>query len=148
MRAKTTKNKKPWFKKPSRMVSERMKRVRSIGTRLESAMESLLKERKIKYVRQPSLFGKPDFRIKNTNVLIFCDSSFWHGRRMKEVSGEAFKKNKDFWVNKLRENKKRDAKITRILRKDGWKVLRFWDVDILKKPDKIIKKLSLEIKNG
>lgn len=130
------------------MVSERMKRVRSIGTRLESAMESLLKERKIKYVRQPSLFGKPDFRIKNTNVLIFCDSSFWHGRRMKEVSGEAFKKNKDFWVNKLRENKKRDAKITRILRKDGWKVLRFWDVDILKKPDKIIKKLSLEIKNG
>jgi len=124
-----------------------MKRVKSIGTRLEQAMESLLKERKVKYEKQPNLRGKPDFRIKKSNVLIFCDSSFWHGRRMREITGEAFKKNKEFWVNKLMENKKRDARINRALRKEGWKVLRFWDTEILKNPNGIIKKLNLKIKN-
>lgn len=138
--------KKPWFKKPSADTSRRMRLVRNINTKLEKAMESLLKAHSIKYQGQPSVFGRPDFRIKNTRVLIFCDSSFWHGRRKKEISGEAFKKNKEFWVNKLRENKKRDARINRALKKKGWRVLRFWDTDILKNPDKTIKKLTSEIK--
>ena len=89
--------------------------------------------------------GHPDFRIKEANVLVFCDSSFWHGRREKEIKGEAFKKNKEFWMNKLTENKKRDARINRALRKEGWCVLRFWDTDIFKFPEKVIKRLLKEI---
>lgn len=138
---------KRWFKKPTLETSERMKRVKSCGTKLEKRMESLLKNQKIKYQRQPLLFGRPDFRIKNTKILIFCDSSFWHGRRVKEITGEAFKKNKEFWVSKLRDNKKRDLKINCALKKEGWKVLRFWDTDVLSIPSKIVKKLVLEIKN-
>jgi DNA mismatch endonuclease (patch repair protein) len=140
--------KKPWFKKPPTATSRRMRLVRSVNTNLEKTMESLLRTQGIKYQRQPLLFGRPDFRIKSTKVLIFCDSSFWHGRRVKELTGEAFKKNKEFWVNKLQENKKRDSKINSALRKEGWKVLRFWDTDILSRPSKIVKKLALEIKNG
>jgi len=142
------KTKKPWFNKPRLEVSKRMRLVRSTNTGLEKTMEALLKSRGIKYVRQPLLFGRPDFRIKNSNVLIFCDSSFWHGRREKEIKGEAFKKNKDFWVNKLLENRKRDVRINRVLRKDGWRVLRFWDTDILRSPEKVIKKLTTEIKKN
>ena len=78
-------------------------------------------------------------------MLIFCDSSFWHGRREKELKGEAFKKNKEFCVNKLRENRKRDIRTNRILKKEGWHVLRFWDTDILKFQDKVAKKLLREI---
>ena len=118
-----------------------MKRVKSIGTRLEQAMESLLKERKVKYEKQPNLRGKPDFRIKKSNVLIFCDSSFWHGKREKEITGEAFKKNREFWKKKLIENRKRDTQNNRALRRSGWSVQRFWDTDILKKPDKVINRL-------
>ncbi len=140
--------KKPWFRKPNLETSERMRRVRSCGTKLEKIMEVLLRNQKIKHEKQPSLTGKPDFRVKNTNVLIFCDSSFWHGRRKRELKGEAFKKNRDFWVNKLLENKKRDARINNALRKEGWKVLRFWDTDILKSPAKVIKRLSREIKEN
>lgn len=140
--------KKPWFKKPSSATSRRMRLVRSANTKLEKTMESLLKAQGIKYQKQPPLLGRPDFAIKNTNILMFCDSSFWHGRRIKEITGEAFKKNKDFWVNKLVENKKRDAIINKTLRKDGWRVLRFWDTDVLKHPEKIIKKLALEIKEN
>lgn len=144
----TTKTKKignSWFEKPSLAVSKRMKKVKSFNTKMEKAMEGLLKGRKIKYEKQPFLLGHPDFKIKKTNLLIFCDSSFWHGRREKEVKGEAFKKNKEFWVNKLRENRKRDARVNRTLRKEGWRVLRFWDTDISKFPEKVTKKLLREI---
>lgn len=145
---KAEKNKKPWFRKPSPAVSERMRRVRSSNTKIEKAMEDLLKEQKMKYGRQVDLPGCPDFKIVGTSVLIFCDSSFWHGRRAREIKGEAFKKNKEFWVNKLRENRRRDARINRILRKEGWHVLRFWDTDILKFPEKVIKKLLRELKKN
>jgi len=140
------KTKKPWFKKPSLAVSKRMKLVKSANTKLEKAMEALLRAEGIKCQKQPPLLGRPDFRIKNTKILIFCDSAFWHGRRKKEITGEAFKKNKEFWVNKLRENKKRDARINETLRKDGWRVLRFWDTDVLKFPGKVAKRLKREIK--
>ena len=108
------------FKKPSKEVSERMKKVKSRGTGLEKKMESIFKSLGIRYQRQPNLRGNPDFRISGTNVLIFCDSSFWHGKREKEITGESFKKNREFWKKKLIENRKRDARNNRALRKSGW----------------------------
>ena len=132
---------KPTFEKPSKEVSERMKRVKSRDTSIEREMENALKDLNIEYERQPKLIGRPDFRIKKTNVLIFCDSSFWHGRREEEVSGRAFKRNKEFWVNKIVENQKRDRRTNLKLRRSGWSVQRFWDSDITKKPDKVKRRL-------
>jgi DNA mismatch endonuclease (patch repair protein) len=129
------------FKKPSREVSERMKRVKSRGTALEKEMERILRGLHIRYQSQPDLRGNPDFRITDTNVLLFCDSSFWHGRREKEVSGRAFKRNRTLWVEKLIKNRKRDDRNNRALRRAGWSVWRFWDTDILKKPEKIKNRL-------
>ena len=129
------------FKKPSKNVSERMKKVKSTDTNLEKTMEKTLRGLHIKYEKQPDLEGCPDFRIKGTNILIFCDSSFWHGKREKEITGEAFKKNREFWKKKLIENRKRDTQNNRALRRSGWSVQRFWDTDILKKPDKVINRL-------
>ncbi len=122
-----------------------MRQVKSSDTTLERVMENLLKRQKIKYNKHVNLPGRPDFRIVGTNILIFCDSSFWHGRREKELKGEAFKKNKEFWVNKLKKNRRRDAGINRILKKEGWQVLRFWDTDIFKFQDNVAKKILREI---
>lgn len=129
------------FEKPSKEVSERMKKVKSVGTSLEKRMESILRSLGIRYQKQPNLQGHPDFRVNGTNVLIFCDSSFWHGRREKEITGNAFKKNREFWREKLTENRKRDNRNNRALRKSGWSVWRFWDTDILKRPDKVRNRL-------
>jgi len=136
---------KPKFKKPSKEVSERMKRVKSKDTSIEKAMEKILGDIGLEYERQPNLLGKPDFKIKGTKILIFCDSSFWHGRRRREVSGEAFKKNRKFWTYKLIENLKRDQRTNMKLRKNGWSVNRFWDSDILKRPDKVKSRLRRTI---
>lgn len=138
---KIKRNKKPGFKKPSPTVSNRMKRVKSSNTEIEKTMENLLRKEKIEYEKQINLAGHPDFKITGTNILIFCDSSFWHGRRESEISGKAFKKNREFWTHKIIENRKRDQRTNRKLRSNGWSVHRFWDTDILKKPDKVKNRL-------
>jgi len=143
---------RPRFKKPSKEVSERMKKVRGKGTKIEGEMKNILDELNLKYEEQPimkCIRGTPDFRIKGTKILIYCDGSFWHGGRKKEVTGEAFNRNREFWTRKLKENRERDRRNTKILQREGWSVYRFWDTDILKKPDKIrneLKRISVEHK--
>jgi DNA mismatch endonuclease (patch repair protein) len=127
---------------PTEQISKRMRMVRSKDTSLERNMETILNSMSLKYIKQPPLEGRPDFKIKDTNVLIFCDSSFWHGRNKKETSGRAFKVNKAFWVRKLTGNKSRDKRINLELKKSGWMVLRFWDDDILKRPKRVKKSIK------
>jgi len=133
---------KPKFKKPPKRTSERMRRVKSRDTTIERAMERMLDELGTEYEKQPKLYGRPDFAVKNAKVLIFCDSSFWHGRRDKEVSGRAFKRNVEFWTWKINENKKRDQRTRRKLRTEGWSVHRFWDTDIARRPEKVKNRLK------
>lgn len=136
------------MRETNKAVSERMKKVKSRDTSIEIKMEKILAELGIKYEKQPKIYGKPDFIIKDSKILIFCDSSFWHGRRKKEISGRAFRSNRSFWAKKLTENKNRDTRINRKLRKDGWKVLRFWDDDIQKNQNIIKAKLSRVLAKG
>jgi len=125
-----------------------MKKVKGRGTKPEKIFASLLRKNGIKYQGQPKLFGKPDFRVKDTKVLIFCDSSFWHGRRRKEITGEAFRINRSFWTEKLLYNKNKDKRVSRILRLRGWTVVRFWDDEILKHPVQVLKKLKKYVKTS
>lgn len=128
------------LERPTNEVSERMRKVKGRGTKIEMEMKKILDGLNLEYEEQPklkSIPGTPDFRIKGTKILIFCDSSFWHGRRKKEISGMAFNRNKEFWTKKLKENRERDRRNTKILQKEGWSVYRFWDTEILGKPEKI-----------
>jgi len=136
------------FKKPTSNTSKRMKKVKSCGTKLEKIFASLLRKNGIKYQSQPKIFGKPDFRVKDSKILIFCDSSFWHGRRRKEITGEAFRVNRGFWKEKLLYNKNKDKRVSRILRRRGWVVVRFWDDEILKRSDRVLKKLNKHVKTS
>ena len=129
------------FAKPSSAVSMRMRSVKSRGTSLERKMEHILRDLRINYQRQPDILGHPDFRIKKSKILVFCDSSFWHGRRPEDVGGFSFRRNAVFWSNKLYENRRRDARITRALRGRGWLVLRFWDTDILRRSNVVENRL-------
>lgn len=123
-------------------ASERMRKVKSMKTKLELYFASLLAKNKIRYRSHPNIYGHPDFRLVGVKMLVFCDSSFWHGRREKEISGKAFKKNKKFWITKLVYNKTRDRQITLRLKEKGWNVLRFWDDDIYKHSEKVISEIK------
>jgi DNA mismatch endonuclease Vsr len=130
-----------WLTTPE--ISQRMKRIRSSHTGLEGAMRKLLRQSAIPFRSQPRHFGRPDFWIKGTHILVFCDSSFWHGRTSQTA---LFSKNRDLWVAKIRRNIQRDKTVTQRLRREGWNVLRFWDTEILREPEKVLKKIRFTIR--
>ncbi len=130
------------YKEPTAEVSNRMKRVKSKETGLEKKMEEILGKIPLDYEKQPAIFGHPDFKIKGTRILIFSDSTFWHGRRKEDVTGLSFKKNREFWTNKISRTRIRDKRTNEKLRKEGWTVLRFWDDDIKDRPNIIAEKIK------
>lgn len=122
-----------------------MRQVKSSGTSIEKRAEQLIKELDLDYEFQPKLYGHPDFRIVGTKILIFCDGSFWHGRNKSDLNGESFGRNAKFWKEKINYNLKRDSKINRTLKKEGWIILRFWDTEINKKQEYVKSKIIEEV---
>lgn len=123
-------------------ISFNMSRIRSKGTRIEQLLASGLRKSKIKFRRYASIIGKPDFIISGRKIAIFCDSAFWHGYRFLRTSRHKFKSNKKFWIEKIGKNIERDKIVNRVLKKQGWKILRFWDFQIKKDIDKCINKIE------
>lgn len=67
---------------------------------------------------------KADFVFRQVRLALFVDGCFWHGCPQH---GTKPKNNAAFWKKKLAANKRRDALVTRTLRKSGWRVLRLWE---------------------
>jgi DNA mismatch endonuclease (patch repair protein) len=68
--------------------------------------------------------GKPDFVFLNARLAIFVDGCFWHGCPRCYRSPRA---NRLFWMQKVKYNRHRDARVARFLRARGWIVLRIWE---------------------
>ena len=80
--------------------------------------------------------------IEIKKIIIYCDGDFWHGYKYDEKKKPA----KKFWRDKIKGNMKRDGRITRKLRRDGWAVLRFWEHDIERNPEKCMRRIKIKIK--
>lgn len=100
----------------------------------ELAAISLFRRHNIRgWRRHVRLTGKPDFVFRKHRLIIFVDGCFWHGCP-KHSSQPA--SNRVFWKRKLLRNKKRDRVVTRQLRKLGWRVLRIWQHELIKRNEK------------
>lgn len=90
----------------------------------------------------PQVYGNPDFILPHKKIAIFCDGDFWHGYKYHEKK----KPLKQYWRKKIEVNMKRDQRVVRKLRNEGWSVLRFWEHDINNRVDvcsrKILKKIG------
>lgn len=113
-----------------------MSRIRGTNTKIDLMMKQMLEENKITFEMYPRMFGNPDFLIRK-NMIIFCDGDFWHGYNYMKKKKPA----KKFWREKIENNMKRDRKITRKLRNEGYSVLRFWEHDIQKRPGVCINRI-------
>lgn len=82
--------------------------------------------------------GTPDLVFQDKKLCVFLDSDFWHGWQFSRW--KHLMKN-DFWVSKIENNRNRDKKITRVLRKSGWEVIRIWEHEIKTNPDEAISKV-------
>ncbi len=111
---------------------------KSKGTKPELLFAKLLWNAGIRYRKNDkSLFGKPDFVIRGSKIAIFCDGEFWHGRNWY-IRKNDHKSNCDFWYSKIERNIERDKEVNTELHRQGWKVFRFWETEIIKEPDKCL----------
>jgi DNA mismatch endonuclease (patch repair protein) len=106
--------------------SEIMRAVRSRGNRAtELVLVRLMRQHKISgWRRHVGLTGNPDFVFRKQKVALFVDGCFWHGcaRHCRMPKG-----NSSYWVPKIASNKTRDRRVTRLLRRTGWQVIRIWE---------------------
>ncbi len=118
-----------------------MSRIRGTNTKIDIQMNEILKGLGFPYQMDPKMYGNPDFVIEEQRIAIFCDGDFWHGYNCEKKK----KPSKKYWKDKIETNMRRDVRITRKLRREGWSVLRLWEHDIEKRTgiciDEILRKI-------
>ena len=112
--------------------SEVMSRIRSRGNKkTELAMVSFLRKHGMTgWRRHQPLPGTPDFLFPKLKLAVFVDGCFWHGC---PKHCRLPKKNRVFWADKFAANKTRDRLVTRTLRARGWRVLRVWEHELVRR---------------
>jgi DNA (cytosine-5)-methyltransferase 1 len=92
--------------------------------------------------------------LPSKRLAIFVDGDFWHGHQYKVRGFDSLQSqladvnNADYWTEKISRNVSRDFKNTAQLLDSGWRVLRFWESDIRKLPDKCVEITLESIEKG
>lgn len=104
------------------------------GTQPEKLLIRALRKLGVR-VRPPRkrVLANPDLVFWKNRVAVFCDGDFWHGRNWRERQRKLQSSwNSSYWLAKIEYNRKRDKRNTRLLKKEGWVVIRLWESDILR----------------
>lgn len=150
----------PWRPEPTRpyqardqaTTSRMMSRVRSRGSNAERALRRALASHGLRYrLHVKAVIGKPDFVFHALRLAIFVDGDFWHGRGILEDGVEQFRRTmrterREWWIAKLSANITRDQNVNRSLRRCGWRVLRFWESEVLKDPERSARRVATAVK--
>ena len=122
--------------------SQIMSKIRSKNTKLELEFKKLLTGLRFRY--QPKVIGKPDFASKKLKIAIFIDSCFWHKcpKHFRQPNS-----NKSYWKPKINGNVKRANEVNKLLKKEGWRVIRFWEHEVTKNPEKYLDKVKMNLRS-
>jgi DNA mismatch endonuclease, patch repair protein len=119
-----------------------MSRIRGRNTGPEMKLRSLLHTAGYRYgLHRNDLPGKPDVVLTKYKAVIFVHGCFWHrhaGCRFATTP----QNNAEFWREKLDRNVARDKRDVAALESSGWKVIRVWECELRKSPDKILRWLK------
>ena len=129
---------------PSEQRRKNMQAIKATGSKIEIALAKALHSKGYRYRKNDkTVFGKPDLTLKKYKIAVFVDSEFWHGKNWK-VRKYDHKTNTEFWHSKIERNIQRDKQVNQELKKQGWKVLRFWGNEIKNNLEKCILKVESE----
>lgn len=106
---------------------------RRVDTKPEVAFRSMLHRaglrfRKDRYVKLDRRGVKVDVVFPTPRIAVFIDGCFWH--RCPEHATMP-KSNSEYWRAKFERNIERDAENNRNLQRIGWKVMRFWEHEVI-----------------
>ncbi|MBN2136284.1 MAG: DNA mismatch endonuclease Vsr [Sedimentisphaerales bacterium] len=124
-----------------------MARVKNRRTKPEECVAAMLRRLGVRYRRNVrSMIGEPDFVIGALRTVVFVHGCFWHNHPgCKRAKLPAT--NREFWKKKIMGNRKRDARIARRLRKEGWHVITIWQCR-LAKVEQVRRRLSRLLGGG
>ncbi len=124
------------FKPSSELASHVKSKNKKKDTKAEVLLRNHIWKLGLRYrIHKDNLPGRPDIVFTKAKVVVFCDGDFWHGRNWKQLRNKLQNRaNPNYWIPKIEYNIKRDKLQEEKLIKQGWKVLRFWETDILKDP--------------
>lgn len=123
-----------------------MSRVRSKDTTPELVIRKLAHARGLRFRKHCSwLPGCPDLVFARSRVVVFVDGDYWHGWRFP-----AWRDNlAAYWKKKIENNRRRDLKNFRHLRRDAWFVIRLWEHDVERDPEHCVDRIEAAIhRNG
>lgn len=135
----------PIFKKPTEARSLNMRAIRSTGNEsTDGRLVSLLKSSSVRgwSLHPPGIFGHPDVVFARFRTVVFVDGCFWHGCPR---CGHIPRTNRKYWRAKIEQNKRRDRKVTRELKKLNYRIVRLRECQLRKNSklclDKILRVL-------
>lgn len=70
--------------------------------------------------------GSPDVVFTKQRLVVFVDGDFWHGFEFDKWCHKL----SPFWKKKIADNIERDRTTSRVLREEGWRVLRYWEHEV------------------
>lgn len=113
-------------------ISQRMSNVNLKQGKAETLLAKSLWAKGIRYRKNyKKLPGSPDIAIIKYKVAIFIDGEFWHGYDWDSRKA-TLKNNREYWIEKIEENMRRDEKNDRLLKEMNWVVIHFWEKEVLK----------------
>lgn len=112
-----------------------MSRIRGKNTGPERILGDGLTRRGLKWESHAKdLPGRPDFVFREAKLVVFVDGDFWHGWRFPIWQDKLSLA----WEDKIEANRARDRRNNQQLRRLGWKVVRIWEHQLSRGPDKCL----------
>ena len=125
-----------------------MSKVHHTGGKDELILRKKLWHHGVRYrTNYKSLPGSPDIAITKHKIAVFIDGEFWHGYNY-DYQVKHIKKNREYWLNKIKRNMKRDQRVNTELEKLGYTVLRFPAKKVLKYPDYYVELILFYIRGA
>lgn len=119
-----------------------MSRIKNRDTKPELAVRQLVHSMGIRFrLHRKDLPGTPDLVFPARKKVIFVHGCFWHRHNCRK--GQVIPKtNRAFWETKIENNRQRDKRSQRELRRQGWSVLTVWECQVTpKRRDWLVDKL-------
>lgn len=117
-----------------------MSRIRKTDSKPEVTLRKALWAAGVRGWRlRAKLPGTPDVVFSRARLAVFVDGCFWHGCSRCAIPTP--RSNRSYWKPKIERNKARDVRVRRKLNGLDWSVLRLWEHEIVRDPERCAQKV-------
>lgn len=120
-----------------------MSQIRGRDTKPELLLRNVLWRMGLRYRLRSKVGGRPDLVFPSARVAVFVDGCQWHCCPDHWVRP---KSNTEFWDRKFKKNRIRDTRVNKVLRGQGWRVLRFWEHEVEKNSEAVARRILAVVK--